>query len=256
MAKRYIETSFFKSPFVRGLKGPLKLLYTFIICDCDGSGIWTPDFEISSVYTDFKISQSEFEKAFAGKFIDLKNGRYFFPDFIEHQYPTGLSLKNPAHSNFIKELKKYGLIDENLKVLKRPLEGSYVTVTVKETVEVMETVEVNTGPVKEFKKPPISEIESYLISKYPGGSFEGIKTFSKKFWSHYENNGWKVGKNKMKNWKLALVQWDATLQNLIFPNLPATPAPVSQNHKNIEIFDQMLNALENPQTSIQHGING
>jgi len=48
---------------------------------------------------------------------------FFFPDFIEHQYPKGLQEKNPAHKNFILTLKKFNLIDENLIVKKEAKEG-------------------------------------------------------------------------------------------------------------------------------------
>ena len=84
MAKRFIDTSFFKSPFVRGLKGAYKGLYLFIICDCDGSGIWAADFEAASLYIGQSVDQSGFQKFFIekGKAIDLENGRYFLPDFI------------------------------------------------------------------------------------------------------------------------------------------------------------------------------
>jgi uncharacterized protein YdaU (DUF1376 family) len=30
---------------------------------------------------------------------------------------------------------------------------------------------------------------------------------SNKFWNHYESNGWRVGKNKMANWKASLTNW-------------------------------------------------
>lgn len=142
MAKRYLETTFFKSPFVRGLKAPLKGLYMYIICDCNGSGIWIADFDVASIYMGQKIIEQEFIESFVnkGKCIDLKDGKYFFPDFIEHQYPAGLSETNPAHKNFIIELKKYSLINDNLEVLDRPFEGSYigsnVYVKVKEEVKV------------------------------------------------------------------------------------------------------------------------
>lgn len=121
MANRFIDTGFYKSPFVRGLQGSLKGLYCFIICDCNGSGIWAKDLPIASEYIGFKITETDFDKYFVktGKAIDLKNGKYFFPDFIQHQYPKGLSDRNIAHTNFILELKKYKLIDENLKVLQR-----------------------------------------------------------------------------------------------------------------------------------------
>jgi len=128
MAKRFIDTSFYKSPFVRGLKGSLKGLYCFIICDCDGAGIWSMDLEIAGVYVGFQFTKKEFEDAFvlSGKAIDLNNGKYFFPDFLEHQYPKGLSENNPAQNNVISDLKKYSLIDDSLKPLQRPLNGSKV----------------------------------------------------------------------------------------------------------------------------------
>lgn len=145
MSKRFIDTSFYKSPFVRGLKGPLKGLYIFIICDCDGAGIWAKDLTIASAYIGFEISDKDFQVFIdSGKAVDLKNGRYFFPDFIEHQYPNGLQENNPAHKNFISDLKKFNLIDGALKPLQRPFEGSKVIVKVKdkvkETVKVEETV--------------------------------------------------------------------------------------------------------------------
>lgn len=145
MANRFIDTNFFKSPFVRSLKGSLKGLYTFIICDCTGSGIWAADFEIASVYVGISVTKSEFEDAFVscGKAVDLKDGKYFFPDFIIHQYPKGLSVNNPAHSNFILELQKYNLLDDALKPLERPSEGSKVKVKVIDKVKVKEEVTVS-----------------------------------------------------------------------------------------------------------------
>jgi len=124
MPNRYLDTGYFKSPFVRGLKGSLKGLYSFIICDARGSGIWPKDLEVASLYVGFQISETEWNDFFVktGKAIDLKDGNFFFPDFIEHQYPKGLSATNPAHNNFILELQKYSLLDENLNVIKRPFE--------------------------------------------------------------------------------------------------------------------------------------
>ncbi len=120
MANRFLETNYFKSPFVRGLKGSLKGLYSFIICDCTPSGIWAMDMEAASMYIGFKVTPEEFEEHFVskGKAILIGSGKYFFPDFIEHQYPKGLSEKNTAHIKVIPELKKYGLIDEKNNLIK------------------------------------------------------------------------------------------------------------------------------------------
>jgi hypothetical protein len=118
MANRFLDTNFYKSPFVRSLKGSLKALYGFIICDCNQSGFWALDLEVASLYIGFQVTQDEFQEYFVdkNKAIDLGGGRYFFPDFIEHQYPKGLQEKNPAHTNVISDLKKFDLIDEDLSL--------------------------------------------------------------------------------------------------------------------------------------------
>lgn len=125
MANRFLDTNYYKSPFVRSLPGKLKSLYSFIICDCDGSGIWRMDMQAASLYIGFEVTQKEFELSFTakGKAINLGGDKFFFPDFIEHQYPNGLQANNKAHKNFISALKKFGLIDENLKVTVKPLES-------------------------------------------------------------------------------------------------------------------------------------
>lgn len=136
MAKRFIDTGYYKSPFVRGLKGSLKSLYCFIICDCNGAGIWVKDLQIASMYIGFDVSEKDFNVFLENKkAIDLKNGKYFFPDFLEHQYPKGLSIHNPAQKNFILELQKNLLIDSDLKPLWSTLQGTKVMVM--EKVEVM-----------------------------------------------------------------------------------------------------------------------
>jgi len=144
MAKRFIDTSYYKSPFVRGLKGSLKSLYSFIICDCDGAGIWVKDLQIASTYIGFQITDKEFNDNFVKtkKAIDLQNGKYFFPDFLQHQYPKGLSIHNPAQKNFILELQKNLLIDGDLKPLWSTFEGTKVMVMEKVEVLDEEKVEV------------------------------------------------------------------------------------------------------------------
>jgi len=50
-----------------------------------------------------------------------------------------------------------------------------------------------------FTPPSLSDVVAYL---------EDL-VLSKKFFCHYESNGWKVGKNSMKSWKAAADQWRA-----------------------------------------------
>jgi len=65
------------------------------------------------------------------------------------------------------------------------------------------------APIKEkkaiFKKPTVVEIYEYACEKL---SNDDALKFTEKFHAHYEANGWKVGRNPMKDWKAAVRKWD------------------------------------------------
>ena len=58
-----------------------------------------------------------------------------------------------------------------------------------------------------FKKPTVVEIFDYACEKL---SKDDALAFTEKFHAHYEANGWKVGRNQMKDWKAAVRTWDLT----------------------------------------------
>jgi len=65
------------------------------------------------------------------------------------------------------------------------------------------------APIKEkklpFVKPTVVEIYDYACEKL---SNDDALKFTEKFHAHYEANGWKVGRNQMKDWKAAVRKWD------------------------------------------------
>jgi len=65
------------------------------------------------------------------------------------------------------------------------------------------------APTKEkkaaFVKPTVVEIYDYACEKL---SNDDALKFTEKFHAHYEANGWKVGRNQMKDWKAAVRKWD------------------------------------------------
>ena len=58
-----------------------------------------------------------------------------------------------------------------------------------------------------FKKPTVVEIYDYACEKLNDND---ALAFTEKFHAHYEANGWKVGRNAMKDWKAAVRKWDLT----------------------------------------------
>ena len=54
---------------------------------------------------------------------------------------------------------------------------------------------------KTFTKPTIDEIQDYCIERNNNVNAE-------QFYDYYESNGWKVGKNSMKDWRAAVRTWE------------------------------------------------
>jgi len=56
-----------------------------------------------------------------------------------------------------------------------------------------------------FSQPSENDVYQHMITK--GLSEKVSKLESTKFWHYYNSIGWKVGKNKMINWKSAATKW-------------------------------------------------
>jgi hypothetical protein len=54
---------------------------------------------------------------------------------------------------------------------------------------------------RKFEPPTVDEVRAYCQSRGNGIDAEAFMAF-------YESNGWKVGKNPMKQWKSAIVTWE------------------------------------------------
>lgn len=55
-------------------------------------------------------------------------------------------------------------------------------------------------PAKRFTKPTLLEVKDFLREK-------SISIDAERFYNYYESNGWKVGKNPMKDWRAAVRTW-------------------------------------------------
>ena len=67
--------------------------------------------------------------------------------------------------------------------------------------EIDSSAKSTTTKRKRFEKPTLSEINQYCIERNNNVNAE-------QFYDYYESNGWKVGKNSMKDWKAAIRTWE------------------------------------------------
>lgn len=58
----------------------------------------------------------------------------------------------------------------------------------------------NVNDNKRFVKPTLEELQNYINDK-------GLNVDSQVFMDYYNSNGWKVGRNSMKDWKATVRRW-------------------------------------------------
>lgn len=63
-----------------------------------------------------------------------------------------------------------------------------------------ENKEERSKTAKRFSPPSLEEVQAYIQEK-------GYTVDAEAFIAHYTSNGWMVGKNKMKDWRMAVVTW-------------------------------------------------
>lgn len=108
MAKRFTDTDKWKKPFIRALDAPYKLLWLYILDDCDMAGIWQVDFEVARIRTGQQVDYDSALRLFGDRVKAIDKFKWFIPDFINFQYGN-LSENNRMHLSVIQILKKYNL---------------------------------------------------------------------------------------------------------------------------------------------------
>jgi predicted phage replisome organizer len=78
-----------------------------------------------------------------------------------------------------------------------------IELEIEKELEIELDTKANKSPTKakRFVKPTLSEIKQYCIERNNNVNAE-------QFFDYYESNGWKVGKNSMKDWKAAVRTWE------------------------------------------------
>ena len=73
-------------------------------------------------------------------------------------------------------------------------------------------------PQKRFAKPTIEDVQAYCAERNKGVD-------AQKWYDYYSANGWKVGKNPMKDWKAAVRTWERSGDNGRSRRTDFTPYP-------------------------------
>jgi hypothetical protein len=208
MAKRFIDTDLFKKRFIRGLRGPYKLLWIYLFCECDNAGIWEVDVQAAELFCGHKYTLADMKNAFAGRIHFFNaDAKAFIPEFIEFQYgEVPLNSKNPAHKSVLSKLSKYQLFEVlregAVKPQQSPFKGDMdMDKEMDKDMDKGGTGGKTKGAAR-FIPPTLEEVAAYCRER--GNSVDPQQWFD-----YYAARGWKYkGGLVMKDWKAALRYWE------------------------------------------------
>ena len=140
--------------------------------------------------------------------IEFINGAVTIPNWDKHQSLDSYEKKKARDRLYQQERReKQRLLAENRVT---SCDSSCDIVVSEEEIEKDIDIEINNiggknaPPVsksKRFVPPTVDEVKAYCIERNNGIDAEH-------FVDHYTTNGWKVGKNPMKDWKAAVRTWE------------------------------------------------
>ena len=192
MAKRFTCTDKWKKRFIKELPLEYKLLWFYILDDCDHAGIWHIDFEVAGIRIDAEIDPEIAANLFSDKIHIFDNGdKWFIPSFIDFQYNI-LNENVKAHKSVIDRLEKYDLLTVYKQFTK-----SYVSIKDKdkdkdkdkesEKQKFMEFVYLTENEVEKL----IKEYGRKKVDEFVARLNDYIGSKGKKYKSHYHT---------IKNW--------------------------------------------------------
>lgn len=117
MAKRFTETTKWAKESFTSLSLKMKLVWLYLLDNCDNAGIWDINLPLMSFQIGDQITLSEIQECFGEK-IEIVGKKIVIPSFVEFQYGQ-LNPNNRAHQSVILKLKKIA----PSKGLKRSLQG-------------------------------------------------------------------------------------------------------------------------------------
>jgi hypothetical protein len=206
---RKIHTSFWSDPFIQDLDNDHRLFYLYLLTNekTKQCGIY----EISKKQIAFELGYSIDRVSKLFQYF-IKSGKILYSDDTKE-----VALKNWMKYNSSTSPKVISCIKSELcnikdRVLIEYVNGMY---TASQEEEEQEQEEEQTEKKKRFVKPTQNEVLEYMAEL-------SMADMSQRFVDYYESNGWKVGKNPMKDWRAAVRTWKQQSDNKTTPTIQST----------------------------------
>ena len=111
---------------------------------------------------------------------------------------TTLEDNNHITRHNIFKLGTKEILSRHIKLINTPTQNNFRDNT---NINITNTNTTYSNKKERFKKPNIEDVKNYCILRNNNIDAEAFMDF-------YESKDWKIGKNKMKDWKAAIRTWE------------------------------------------------
>ncbi len=182
--KRFTETQKWSDPWFRTLKPETKLLWQWILDNCDHAGIIEPDMELASFQIGYAMGMDTLS-LLGDRIKRLDDKKWMVVKFIAFQYGV-LSEDCKGHNPVFASLKKHGV--------KGYAKGIHTP---------QDTDKTGQGQRQDKDRPSLDEVK-LCCSK--AGLPESDAVW---FWNKCQGNGWTNGGKPIKSWPHTIASWKA-----------------------------------------------
>jgi hypothetical protein len=208
MAKRFTDTDKWRDEWWQSLSNDYKIIWQYLLDHCDHAGTIKGEFKLMGFMCDVKIDPAQFWKTFRHKVIQIDNtDRWLIVSFCKNQYPSGITSNKPAIVSVRNILLKYNV----LSIIEQSFNNHYPMIKDKDMdmdtdmdtdmddEKGISIIEKKTTALAPRNVPP-DQMHQYFCEL-------GFPQEAAKFIDYYSSNGWKVGRNPMKDWQATARNW-------------------------------------------------
>lgn len=197
--KRFSETQKWSDPWFRKLSMEAKMLWLWLLDNCDCAGIIEPDWDLARFQIGAKEDLGRSLEALGNR-VEMRGGKLFIPKFVKYQYGESLNPENNAHKGVLKRLFEIEQIPCNSKENKdliSPCQGAVEGLHSPPRIGIRKGKGSRTGT-----RPNLEEIKEFVLTlKIPES--EAIAIHGK-----WEANNFTNGGKPIADWKATIRNWN------------------------------------------------
>lgn len=203
MGKRMYDTGIVQQMWYMELPPADKALWWQLHAMMDNAGVFEINERMLEVLFGEKVSRERIFGAFGGRIQPVPNhpDKGVFVDYVAWANGRGLSKSSPSQRSILARLEELGLSEEKLAAMSRKRNAPRPVPPPPPPPEpAPEKPKPKRQATPRFRPPKVEDVAAYIAEM-------GYAVDAQRWFDYYSANGWRVGKNPMKDWKAAVRTW-------------------------------------------------